>query len=52
MLGSFLDEHPLISLMEGTGDCPFPSMDDRAAWDGLPEAVRQLRAAIDDYFEK
>lgn len=41
MLSSFLDEHPLISLMEGTGGCPFPSMDDRAAWDGLPEAVRQ-----------
>lgn len=46
VLGEFLDEHPLVSLMEGTGGCPFPSMDDRAAWEAIPTPLREELAAL------
>lgn len=40
MLGAFLDEHSLLSLMEGTAGCPFPSADDRKAWSALADKDR------------
>lgn len=46
MLGSYLDEHPLINLMKGMADCPFPSADDRAAWDALPADTRASLMAL------
>ena len=53
MLGTYLDEHPLINLMKGTVGCPFPSMDDRAAWEALPEQTRHdLKALAEEYRAK
>lgn len=46
MLTTFLDEHPLISLLKGTVGCPFASVDNRAVWESIPVQQRSEMIAL------
>jgi len=46
MFGTFLDLHPLSEMLRGVPGCPFPSMNDRAAWERLPAADRDDLLAL------
>ncbi|MBR4067417.1 MAG: heparinase II/III family protein [Clostridia bacterium] len=38
MFTAFLDQNPMQGLLTRLPRCPFPAMEDRAAWEALPEA--------------
>ena len=48
MFGKFLDAHPLEEMIRSMPVCPFPSMQDRAAWAGIASADRDDLLALHD----
>ena len=50
MFAEYLQKHPLKTVLGALPACPFPDAEDRAAWEGLPQADRAALAALSESY--